>query len=390
MSPTLLAGRFRLLSLPALVLVAVMLGGADGCSGGAAGLDGARTALGQSDYDAALTGVNAVLATAPTDLPALTLKAEILRQQAASQTDLTLKTATITEMNATVRQAIAVDPTSPDVVAVRTNAWAGSVNHGATLLRDPSAPTGAAIPLFAAATEFMPDSSQAFLYLGLAQYTAGNAVEAIEPLRTAVRLDPADAQAALYLGRVLIQADQGPAGIEALTAATTRFPNDAALRSELLNAYQRTGRAAEALTLYETALQSPSAAEEPVLRFNYGTVLLQAGRVDDAIVQFEQAIALDPTNFDAHYNLGAAYQNQAAAVNRRANDATDNAENRRLVAERNALLERSLPHFEQARTLSAEGPDRTGACTALFQVYTTLGRIDDARAVATCAGQSMN
>ena len=175
-----------------------------------------------------------------------------------------------------------------------------------------------------------------------------------------------------------------------LTDAAARFPANATLRSELLNAYQRTGRSAEALTLYEAAIASATPADEPVLRFNYGTVLLQAGRTPEAIAQFERAIELNPANFDAQYNLGAAYQNQAAAINRRANETTDNAENGRLVGERDALLNRSLPYFEQARTLGAEGPDRTGACTALFQVYTTLGRIDDARTVAGCAGISMN
>ncbi|HEX8385370.1 MAG TPA: tetratricopeptide repeat protein, partial [Rubricoccaceae bacterium] len=246
------------------------------------------------------------------------------------------------------------------------------------------------VPLFTDAADLLPDSTQGHFYLGLAHYSAGNATAAIAPLRTAVRMAPSDPQAALYLGRVLIQADQGTEGIAVLSDAAGRFPNDASLRAELLNAYQRTGRAGEAISLYEAALVSPSPADEPVLRFNYGTVLLQAGRVDDAIAQFERAIELQPENFDAQYNLGAAYQNQAAAINRRANEATDNAENRRLVAERNVFLERSLPYFERARTVAAEGPNRTGACTALFQVYTTLGRIDDARAVASCAGISMN
>lgn len=389
MTPTLTGGRLRLLSLPALCLLAVMLGGADGC-GGNPDLAGARQAVGVNDYDRALVNVNTVLAADPANLEALTLKADILRQQVGRAPDAAAKAALVTEMNATVRQAIAINATDSDVSVVRTNAWALSVNEGNTLLRDPAAPEGASVPLFNAAVEFMPDSSQGYFGLGLAELTRGNSVEAIASLRSATRLSPNDESAVYYLGRALLAADQGAEAITVLSAATQRFPANAALRADLLNAYARTGRAGEALSLYEAALVSPSAEEEPTLRFNYGTVLLQAGRQADAIAQFERSIALRPDNFDAQYNLGAAYQNQAADVNARANATDDNAENRRLVTERDVLLNRSLPYFERARALGAEPADGRSSCEALFRVYTTLGRIDDARGVATCAGQTMN
>ena len=389
MTPTLTGGRLRLLSLPALCLLAVMLGGADGC-GGNPDLAGARQAIGVSDFDRALVNVNTVLAAEPANLEALTLKADILRQQVGRAPDAAAKAALVAEMNATVRQAIAINAADPNVGVVRTNAWALSVNEGNTLLRDASAPEGASIPLFNAAVEFMPDSSQGYFGLGLAELTRGNAVEAIASLRSATRLSPDDESALYYLGRALLAADQGAEAITVLSAATQRFPANAALRADLLNAYARTGRAGEALSLYEAALVSPTPEEEPTLRFNYGTVLLQAGRQADAIAQFERSIALRPDNFDAQYNLGAAYQNQAADVNRRANETDDNAENRRLVTQRDVLLNRSLPYFERSRSLGTEPSDGRSACEALFRVYTTLGRIDDARSVATCAGQTMN
>ena len=390
MTPTLTGGRLRLLSLPALCLLAVMLGGADGC-GGNPDLAGARQAVGVSDFDRALLNVNTVLTAEPANLEALTLKADILRQLVGRAPDPAAKAARLAEMNSTVRQAIAVNATDPNVGVVRTNAWALSVNEGNTLLRDASAPAGSAAALFNTAIEFMPDSSQGYFGLGLAELTGGNAPEAVTSLRSAARLSPDDESALYYLGRALLAADQGAEAITVLSAATQRFPANAAIRADLLNAYARTGRAGEALSLYEAALAaSPTAEEEPTLRFNYGTVLLQAGRQADAIAQFERSIALRPDNFDAQYNLGAAYQNQAADVNTRANATDDNAENRRLVTERDVLLNRSLPYFERARTLGTEPADGRSSCEALFRVYTTLGRIDDARGVATCAGQTMN
>ena len=387
MTPNL--GRFRLLSLPALCLLAVMLGGADGC-GGNPDLAGARQAVGVKDFDRALTNVNTVLEADPANLEALTLKADIQRQLVGTAPDAATKTARIAEMNTTVRQAIAIDPANADVQTVRTNAWALSVNEGNTILRDTSAAEGASKPLFQAAVEFMPDSSQGYFGLGLADLTSGDSPGAITSLRRATDLSPDDELAVYYLGRALLAADQGAEAITVLTAATQRFPDNAALRADLLNAYARTGRAGEALSLYEQAISTATPEEEPTLRFNYGTVLLQAGRTDDAIAQFQRSIELRPDNFDAQYNLGAAYQNQAADVNKQANDTDDNAENRRLVGQRDALLNQSLPYFERSRALAAEPADTRSSCEALFRVYTTLGRIDDARGVAECAGQSMN
>lgn len=438
------AGRFRLLSLPLLCLFALVLGGADGCSGNP-DLAGARQAVGVEDFDRALTNVNSALAADPDNLDALTLKADVLSQLVRRSADATAKRALLTEMNATVRRSIALNPTDANVGIVRANAWALTVNEANVVLRDETAPEGAAVPLFQTAVEFMPDSSQGHFGIGLAELTRGNATEAIAPLRRAVELAPDDEFSSFYLGRALLAADQGDEAITFLTGASQRFPESTSIRADLLNAYQRTGRSAEALSLYEREIASAryvnegdrcrdsqngqfveanmctgkTPADLALLQFNYGTVLLNAGRRDEAVTQFEQSIALNPANFDAQYNLGATYQNQGAEANRLAGETDDNAENRRLIGERDVFLERSLPYFQAAQTAASESTsasyeydtasercrdistgqfvptatcnsDRVTACTALFRVYTALGRTDEARGVSECAGIDMN
>ena len=46
-----------------------------------------------------------------------------------------------------------------------------------------------------------------------------------------------------------------------------------------------------------------------------GVALHQQGRYDEAIVQFQQALAQDPTNADSYYNMARSYHNKAKVTN---------------------------------------------------------------------------
>jgi tetratricopeptide (TPR) repeat protein len=57
-------------------------------------------------------------------------------------------------------------------------------------------------------------------------------------------------------------------------------------------------------TLWTHALACTT--DNDMARFNLGTALLQKGRVDEAITQFQQALQINPDYAEAHYNLGNA------------------------------------------------------------------------------------
>jgi len=63
---------------------------------------------------------------------------------------------------------------------------------------------------------------------------------------------------------------------------------------------------AAAVQEYELALQLDPA--DGVLHYNYGTVLLQAGRAAEAVEQLERAVALEPYFANAHFNLALALE----------------------------------------------------------------------------------
>ena len=199
-----------------------------------------------------------------------------------------------------------------------------------------------------------------------------------------------DAEAYRYLGRALLATDQGSRAVEVLEEGRTMHPDDEAIRAELLNAYAITGQQDRAVEAYEEMLASDP--DNALLLYNYGSTLLQMEQFDEAITQLTRAVELDPSNANAQYNLGAAYQNKGFQVNQRLTDESiTDTEANRLREERDALFAQAVPYLEEARDLTeAGGEDAADICQALFQVYTPLGRLDDAREAGECAGMNMN
>ncbi len=68
------------------------------------------------------------------------------------------------------------------------------------------------------------------------------------------------------------------------------------------NAEQDAGRIQDALRHYEQAVQVNP--DYTVAHVNLGMVLTKLGRTDEAIRQFEQALQIKPNLVDAHYNMG--------------------------------------------------------------------------------------
>lgn len=372
------------LRLPTLSILALLV--ASGCAAPTAGVGDAQGAADSGNLPAALALADSAVARNPADAEAFVLRSDIRRRMIAADTLGSVDSMAVEMMVADAQQGVTLGPANANARTNQTNAWSTSMNRGGRAYNATPRDVRSARLLFRAASQIRPDSVSGHLNYGAVLLASGDAAGAVAPLRTAARLEPGNAVTARRLGLALLESNQAPEAVTVLSAAADRFPQDPGINADLFVAYERTGQTAEALARYETRLATATPETEPGLRLAYGVALLQGRRVDDAIRELERSVQLAPDNSTAQYNLGAAIQNKAATLQTQANAATDNAENARLVAERNVFLNRSLPYFERARTLSPEGPDRSSACRALFQVYTTLGRRTDAEAVSTCAG----
>jgi tetratricopeptide (TPR) repeat protein len=190
----------------------------------------------------------------------------------------------------------------------------------------------------------------------------------------------------------------------------------AQLEGKLLNAYNRAGQTEKAMAEYQEQIE-----ENPnnvTYRYNYGSLLLNAERYDDAIEQLKKAVELDSREVKAQYNLGAAYTNKARQLQdsiRAVEDSLSTIRDEAVEANRapteeekeivNRLDKRSkvleqrkrnifkqaIPPLERARQMSeSESSIRQDACRALVSAYVQTERIEKARELEECAGMDLD
>jgi cytochrome c-type biogenesis protein CcmH/NrfG len=97
-----------------------------------------------------------------------------------------------------------------------------------------------------------------------------------------------------------------PDEVKALESLAARQPGDASPRVELGNLYMDAGRWEEAIRWYREALALHPALPDTVT--DLGACLVSAGRPAEGLAEFEKVLAADPGHRNALYNKGVALQ----------------------------------------------------------------------------------
>jgi tetratricopeptide (TPR) repeat protein len=144
-----------------------------------------------------------------------------------------------------------------------------------------------AIPHFEKATEIDPDFADAYLYLGRSYLNLGKWVQAIAPLRAALRLSPDKSQ--IEIVSILADALFGAASSEVKKG----------------NFQTSTGFLREALELQPQSDRAKNELFSALISF--GGQLLSAGNVTQAITTFNEAIQLSPNKATGYLGLSKAF-----------------------------------------------------------------------------------
>lgn len=231
--------------------------------------------------------------------------------------------------------------------------WISHNNLGSWLLGEKRLPE--AIRHFKATLKLKPDSAEAHNNLGTAySRIPGRIAEAIPEYEAALKIRPSFAQAHTNLGAALLEFP------ERRDEALVHLRRAVELNPGLSDAQHNLGSAlagtAEGTAHFEAALAIKP--ESAVIRANLaisharqGLALMQAGNSQQAIVEYEESLRLDPNQIDAHNNLGTIYA-------------------------QSGRIPLALPHFEAAVAANPNSPEaQMNLADALDEIP---GRAEDA------------
>ena len=182
----------------------------------------------------------------------------------------------------------------------------------------------------------------------------------------------------LFISNLYRNAERNDDALETLRKARELYPREQSLIIEELNIYltnEEFDKAKENLAL--AAEQDPT---NEILWFSLGSVLDNLGNSDEAIDAYVKALEIAPEYFDANYNLGALYFNQAVQGINAANDMwkprmtkAESAAQKKAEDDAKALFGTAMPYLEAAH---ATAPDDLETMRSLRDIYARTGEDD--------------
>ena len=137
--------------------------------------------------------------------------------------------------------------------------------------------------------------------------------------------------------------------ITTLQEAIVRFPAEPWFLQNLINYYIYSGQEQTAVDYLAQAIErEPNVAQYHLIKGNLNDNL---GHYDEAMQDFDNALAIDPTLADAVAGKGRVYYNQAVKLNEAAAMISDNKAYKKALEEMNAVFKKSLPYFEKAHEM---------------------------------------
>ncbi len=223
--------------------------------------------------------------------------------------------------------------------------------------------------------------TQLFYFASLAAIKAEKFEEAIQLNEVLMQLNygaTADDKVSVYLNQATAYKVTGDTVkmLETLQSGIEKFPeNNYALVIETFNYYVNTGENEKAFEYISMAIeQNPNDAQFYVIK---GTLLEELKRKQQAQIEYEKAIELQPENFDANYSLGAFYYNTAVDTLDWADKnvpITDFAKLGEYKEISNDFFEKSLPYLEKAY---AQQPKNVNVLGTLKTIYYRLGKMEE-------------
>lgn len=257
-----------------------------------------------------------------------------------------------------------------------------SVEVGVLFFVSTLLPVSGAIMLYTFLYSFVADHYQYVANIGLIALAAAGMSMALERKGKILRL-VAGSGLALLLAFLTWRQCGMYGDIDTLWRTTcARNPESWLAHNNLGNSLLQEGKPDAAIAQYQEVLRLDHKNAEAC--YNIGSALMQKGKMDDAIVQYRQTLQLDPNYSDAYINLGNALLQEGKAGDAMAqylaalkigpNDAKAHY-NLGIVLFQQGKVDEAIAHFERAVQIN---PDYSDAQNNLGSALAQEGRLDEA------------
>lgn len=210
----------------------------------------------------------------------------------------------------------------------------------------------------------------------IAAMRAGNSSKSIQYLKQLIAFNiDKDGTRFIQLMKAQNLAGDSAAAKQTLMDGRSKFPNDQKLLTEELNGYLQSGKSAEAEKLLAIAIEKDPTNH--LLQYASGTIFEDLGKRDEAISAYKKSIEIKSDFWEAYFNLGALYNNEAKKLQDLANNEKDNKkyEAGKKLAETQFNL--ALPNLEKALELApSDSPDLLPLFKTLKQIYGLMNMTD--------------
>jgi tetratricopeptide (TPR) repeat protein len=225
----------------------------------------------------------------------------------------------------------------------------------------------AALADFENVLKIAPNDTLATLNAAYSAEKSGNKAKAKDYYSKLIDMKYKDPRIYIFLGGVYKSMGDTAQALATVQKGRQAFPSENILVIEELNMYLFSGKDKEALEALRLAIQAEPKNEK--LYFAQGTVYDKLNRKDEAATSYKKAIELKPDYFDAYYNLGAMYFNEAAEMANKANEMKNITEYGKAKEKFDAKFKEAQPYLEKAWELN---PKDENTMTSLKQLYVRL------------------
>ena len=187
-------------------------------------------------------------------------------------------------------------------------------------------------------------------YAGMAAYRADMNKEAIEYFEKAASYNYPEPELYIYMKVKYLELGDTANGIKALEKGFRLYPSNQMVLRELINYYLIADMAEEAMEYLKLAQ-----AEDPT-NLSYisaeGSLYDKMGDQEKALETYQKCMDMDSTFFDAYYNTGVIYYNEAYQMYKDAENIRIAKDYGDAVDAADEVLAKSLPYMERAHEIN--------------------------------------